>query len=90
MRGDGVTPATRAAVESSYLDTLAALDAIFARRPYVLGERPTEADFGFFASLFRHFASDPAPARIMRARAPQVLEWTARLWSTTPERIAAG
>ena len=88
VRGDGVTPATRAAVESSYLDTLAALNAIFLRRRYILGERPTEADFGFFASLFRHFASDPAPARIMRQRAPHVLEWTARLWATTPTRIA--
>ena len=88
VRGDGVTRATRAAVEASYLDTLDALDAMFARRPYVLGERPTEADFGFFASMFRHFASDPTPSRIMRERAPHVLEWTARMWSLAPERFA--
>jgi glutathione S-transferase len=89
VSGDGVTPATRAAVEAAYLDTLAALEAVFARRPFVLGERPTEADFGFFASLFRHFFSDPAPARIMRERAPGVQEWVARMWNLRPERFAA-
>ena len=89
MRGDGVTAATRAAVEASYLETLAALEAVFARRPFVLGERPTEADFGFFASLFRHFFSDPAPARIMRERAPGVQEWVARIWNLRPERFAS-
>jgi glutathione S-transferase len=89
VTGDGVTPATRAAVEAAYLDTLAALEPVFAVRPFVLGARPTEADFGFFASLFRHFFSDPAPARIMRARAPAVHEWVARMWNLRPERLRA-
>jgi glutathione S-transferase len=90
VRGDGVTAANRAHVEASYLDTLAALETIFARRPYILGERPTEADFGYFASLFRHFACDPAPGRIMRSRAPGVHEWVARMWNASPERVARG
>ena len=89
VRGDGVTASTRAAVEASYLETLAALEAIFARRPFVLGARPTEADFGFFASSFRHFFSDPAPARIMRERAPGVQEWVARMWNLRPERFSS-
>jgi len=89
VTGDGVNEATRAAVEASYLDTIDALEGIFARRPYILGERPTEADFGTFASMFRHFGSDPAPARIMRARAPGVYEWLARMWNARPQRIAA-
>lgn len=88
VTGDGVRPATRAAVEASFLDTLAALEAIFARRPYLFGERPSEADFGFFGSMFRHFGSDPAPARIVRARAPAVYEWIARVWNLRPERFA--
>jgi glutathione S-transferase len=89
VAGDGVTSATRAAVERTYLDTLATLEAIFVRRPYVLGARPTEADFGFFGSMFRHFFSDPAPARILRERAPNVQEWVARMWSLRPDRFAA-
>ena len=89
VRGDGVTDDTRAAVEGFYLDTLAALEPVFARRPFLLGARPSEADFGFFAPLFRHFFSDPAPARIMRERAPGVQEWVARMWNLRPDRFAA-
>lgn len=88
VTGDGVTAATRAAVEADYLDTLATLEPVFARRPFVLGARPSEADFGFFGPLFRHFFSDPAPARIMRERAPGVQEWVARMWNLAPGRFA--
>jgi glutathione S-transferase len=89
VAGDGVTPATRAAVEGGYLDTLAALEAVFARRPFVLGLRPTAADFGFMGPLFRHAFCDPAPARIMRERAPGVQEWVARMWNLRPDHVAA-
>jgi glutathione S-transferase len=87
VRGDGVDDDTRAAVEGFYLETLALLEPVFTRRPYLLGERPCEADFGFFGPLFRHFFSDPAPARIMRERAPAVQEWVARIWNLRPERF---
>jgi glutathione S-transferase len=89
VRGDGVDEGTRAAVEASYLETLAVLESAFARRPHLLGERPTEADFGFFGPLFRHFFCDPAPARIMRERAPAVQEWVARMWNLRPDRFGA-
>jgi glutathione S-transferase len=88
VAGDGVSAATRGAVEAAYLDTLAALEPILAGRPYLLGARPVQADFGCFGPLFRHFASDPVPARILRARAPAVHEWVARMWNVRPERIA--
>lgn len=87
VRGDGVDSTTRGAVERTYLDLLDALEPVFARRPYVLGERPTEADFGLFGPLFRHFGCDPAPARVMRERAPGVYEWTARMWNARPARF---
>lgn len=89
VAGDGVSAATRAAVEGFYLDTLAALEPVLARRSFVLGARPTEADFGFVGPLFRHFCCDPAPGRIMRERAPGVHEWVARMWNLRPERLAA-
>jgi len=89
VEGDGVTDETRSAVEGAYLETLATLETVFRGRPYLLGARPTEADFGFFASLFRHFFSDPAPARIMRDRAPAVQEWVARMWNLRPDRLDA-
>lgn len=87
VRGDAIDAGTRAHVESVYLRTLDRLEAIFGRRPFLLGERPTLADFGFFASMFRHFSLDPTPCALMLERAPAVYEWTARTWnarSSTP------
>lgn len=88
VRLDGVTATTRAATEASFLDTLDALEAIFRSRPFVLGDRPSEADFGFFGSMFRHFLCDPVSGRMVRTRAPGVQEWAARLWNLRPERFA--
>jgi glutathione S-transferase len=80
-RGDGVTSATWDHVEKIYLDSLKQLGAIFTARPYLLGTRPSLADFGFFGPMFRHFAMDPPSARIMRETAPAVFEWVARVWN---------
>jgi len=94
VRRDGVTGETWDHVESIYFDTLDRLSDIFATRPFLLGEAPTLADFGFFASMFRHFSQDPTPAEIMRVRAPAVFEWQARLWnaraSTTSGDLVSG
>lgn len=81
VRGDGVTKETRAHVEGIYLATLARLEEIFREQPFLLGGRPCLADFGFFASMFRHFSLDPTPSRIMRERAPRTFAWVARLWA---------
>jgi hypothetical protein len=76
-------------VESVYLKTLAHLEGILATRPFLLGEKPTLADFGFFGSMFRHFGLDPTPSAIMRTRAPGVWEWVARLWNARASRTRA-
>jgi len=80
-RGDGVTPETWNHVEKTYLDSLTQLGSILETRAYLLGSRPSLADFGFFGPMFRHFAQDPPSARIMRESAPGVFEWVARLWN---------
>ena len=87
--GDGVSDETRAAVESSYRHALTALEAIFQHRDYILGDRPTQADFGFMGPMFRHFFCDPEPARIMRETAPAVHEWVARMWNLRPRRFSS-
>jgi glutathione S-transferase len=88
--GDGVDAATRAHVENTYLGTLDRLEENLAERPFLLGQRPCLADFGFFASMFRHFSLDPTPARIMRQRAPAVFAWVARLWNARARGTDAG
>ncbi len=81
VKKDGVDANTWDHVESIYLDNLDRLEQVFAHRPYLWGERPTLADFGYFASMFRHFAQDPTASDIMRRRAPGVFAWQARLWN---------
>jgi hypothetical protein len=88
VRGDGITPANRAHVESVYLRNLVWLEAILKDRQFLLGERPTLADFGFMGPMFRHFSLDPTPARIMREQAPAVFEWVARMWNAKTSRLA--
>lgn len=85
---DGVTRTTAPAIERLYREVLAVLEPVLAKRPFLLGPRPCEADFGLFGSMFRHFSSDPTPAAVMRETAPAVLAWTARLWRIGPEDLS--
>lgn len=80
--GDGLNRDNVMAVEKMYLGLLDQLQAIFSRRSFLLGEKPSLADIGFSGPFFRHFALDPVPLAIIRERAPAVLEWVARLWNT--------
>lgn len=80
-QGDGIDRQNVEQVEGIYLRSLASLEAIFAKRPYLLGDRPSIADIGFFGPIFRHFSIDPVPAAIMREIAPLTYAWVARLWA---------
>ncbi len=85
VRGDGVnSPETLAHADATYLAALDRMQAIFERRPFLLGQTPTIADFGMMAPMLRHFGQDPTPAEIMRERAPAVYEWVARMWNAKP------
>lgn len=86
---DGVTPANRAAIEQLYFRALDAMEEALSNLPFVLGARPTLADFGLFGSMFRHFFSDPTPGHIMRARAPLTMAWVSRLWALKPAAFDA-
>ncbi len=86
VRKDGVSDDTWDHVESIYLNTLAHLERVFSSRPFLLGERPSVADFGLFAPMFRHFAQDPTASDIMRSEAPGVFAWQARLWNARASR----
>lgn len=77
---DGVTSATWDHVEQGYFNALDAMSRVLKDRPYILGTKPSLADFGLMAPMFRHFSQDPDPEEIMRTRAPLVYEWVARMW----------
>jgi len=75
----GVTGETIPVIEAAYLQLLDTLDIHFQHYPYVMGGRPSIADFGFMAPLFAHLARDPVPATLMKDRAPNVYRWTERM-----------
>jgi glutathione S-transferase len=75
----GVVSETIPTLEASYAELLDALDVHFQTYPYLLGGRPSVADFGLMAPLFAHLARDPVPAMLMKTRAPNVYRWTERM-----------
>lgn len=77
---DGVNDRTRGHVEQGYFNALSAMSEILKTRPFLLGTKPSLADFGMMAPMFRHFSQDPEPEEIMRTEAPLVYEWVARMW----------
>jgi glutathione S-transferase len=81
---DGVTKQTREHVEAGYFAALDNMTRMLEARPYLLGDSPSIADFGFMAPMLRHFGQDPTPAELMRERAPAVYAWVARVWNAKP------
>jgi glutathione S-transferase len=75
----GDTPETAPAIEAIYLDLIDVLDIHFQHVPYLLGGRPSVADFGLMAPLYAHLGRDPAPAHLMATRAPNVARWKERM-----------
>ena len=80
----GIDEHTAPAIEASWQATLDDLQAHFSTHRYVLGERPSLADFGLIAPLYAHLYRDPAPGALMRERAPAVAAWVERMFVDTP------
>ncbi len=66
-------------VETAYCELLDALDEHLLHFPYLLGGRPSIADFGLMAPMYAHLARDPVPATIMKNRAANVFRWDQRM-----------
>ncbi|MEN8719166.1 MAG: glutathione S-transferase family protein [Oceanococcaceae bacterium] len=77
---DGLRRADADGVRDLYHQELALMSAVLREQPFLLGDAPSVADYGYFASMYRHFGNDPDPAEIMRREAPEVYSWTARMW----------
>jgi len=75
----GIHAETIPAFEAAYEELLDALDIHFQHYPYLLGGRPSIADFGFMAPLYAHLARDPVPSTLMKNRAANVYRWTERM-----------
>ncbi|MDD9941896.1 MAG: glutathione S-transferase N-terminal domain-containing protein [Myxococcales bacterium] len=75
----GATPPMHEAVEASYEALLGELQAHFDAHDYVLGSRPSMADFGLIGPLYAHLYRDPKSGELMRRKAPALARWVERM-----------
>jgi glutathione S-transferase len=87
LDGDGLSRETEPVIEQSYLDLLDNMSMLLQEQPFLLGSHPTLVDFGLFGPMFRHYAQDPTPSRVMEERAPAVYAWVGRLWNARAHRL---
>jgi len=74
----GCTDATRDAWLASLHALLQALETHFEEHDYLLGGRPSLADYGLLGPLYAHFYRDPVPGFALRCFFPLVCEWVER------------
>lgn len=76
----GITDKTIPEIEDWYENhVLNILDAHFAQYDYLLGSRPCRGDFGLIGPLYAHLYRDPAPGKLMKRIAPNVVKWVERM-----------
>jgi glutathione S-transferase len=78
LRDVGVREENRAALLGSLAALLEALEPVLARSSFVLGARPTLADFGLYGPLWQ-MRSDPAGARLLPGDGSAVARWLGSL-----------
>ena len=79
LPGLGITAQTIPEIERTYEELLTALDAHFLAHPYMLGGKPTIADFGLYGPMYAHLARDPKPEMLMKTTANRVWRWVERM-----------
>ena len=72
----GSNAVTAPVIEASYRRFLEIMDALIARQTFVLGSRPSSADFGIYAQMTQLAKFDPTPMAICLEEAPRVYAWT--------------
>lgn len=75
----GVTEETVAAWEASARNILRILDGHFKDHDFILGGKPSTADFGLLGPLYAHLYADPVPGKMMRDEFPHVATWCERV-----------
>ena len=72
----GSNDTTAPVIEASYKRFLTIMDNIIEKQKFILGDRPSSADFGVYAQLTQLAKFDPTPAAICLDLAPRVHAWT--------------
>lgn len=74
----GSNDVTAATIETSYVRFLSVLDTLVQRKGYVLGARPSSADFAIYGQLTQLGVIEPTSAALT-ARHPRVRAWLDRV-----------
>lgn len=82
--GFGATPESAPAIEAAFHEWLDLFSAHLVDHPYLLGGQPTIGDFGLIAAMWAHLYRDPAPAALIKRRAPRVGRWVERMTTREP------
>lgn len=75
----GSNPTTAETIESSYTRLVVVLDALIQRHGYVLGARPSSADFALYGQLTQLAIVEPTSAAITTATSRRVRGWLDRV-----------
>lgn len=75
----GSNDVTAPIIEASYQRLVGILDRIVQRQGFVLGTRPSAADFAIYGQLTQLGIVDPTPARIMAQSSPRLRAWIDRV-----------
>ncbi len=75
----GSNETTAQTIETSYKRLLTLLDTLLQSSPYVLGQRPSSADFALYGQLTQLVLVDPTPARVAAEIAPRIRGWIDRI-----------
>ena len=71
----GSNDVTGSVIEGSYRRFLRLLDDHIGNGPFLLGARPSSADFGLFGQLTQLATFDPTPRDLTAEAAPRVVAW---------------
>ena len=80
----GVNADTAPFIEDAFIEWLQLFDAHLGVSPYLLGGVPTLGDYGLMAAMWAHLFRDPAPAILVKQRAPRVGRWVERMSTYEP------
>jgi len=72
----GSNDVTAPVIEASYQRFLGIMEELITHQTYVLGARPSSADFGIYAQMTQLAKFDPTPMSICLKLAPRVYAWT--------------
>ena len=75
----GSNEITGPTIEESYARLVAILDALIARQGFVLGARPSSADFALFGQLTQLGIVEPTSAAITNKTSPRLRAWIDRV-----------